>query len=308
MGLHSAITAMSLYLISAFTLTVGSLAHAQKPASTAQSLPQLQTKKIVRFWNGNKSDARRDFETQLLRLILSATEGTDAKVTLVVDNTDYPRAQDEGAVLDNGSDLLVTVAGNVKFQKESIISLPHPIAKGLLGYRILITRTDRTEDFEKISDLTDLKKYTIGIPSTWADAALFRYNELPVIEKGNYDTLFTRLKNGDFDYVALGANEIELAFQNRAGSLGGLTIESNILIYYPFPLVFYVNINQPLLAKRISRGLKIIEANGQYQSLFDLHYGDILKRLDLNDRVFIELTNPELPKSLKGVSNRLVVD
>jgi ABC-type amino acid transport substrate-binding protein len=249
-----------------------------------------QMTKII-FWNGNKSPIRQRHELTVLEAVLDATGGAAA---LEVDPKDYPSAEDEGNIFNTGADLLVTVAGNEKFHGKEKIVLSQPIAGGILGQRILIVREDRLAAFASLDGAAGLKRLAIGIPSTWADANLFRANGYPVVERGSFDDLFIRLKAGECDYVALGANEVEEAYADRTEPLGGLVIEPSWMIRYPMPLVFYVSPDRPELAQRMQAGLERIMADGQMDTIFSAHYGAIRERLQLDQRRVIELFNPML--------------
>ncbi|MDG3086053.1 ABC transporter substrate-binding protein [Vibrio hannami] len=255
----------------------------------------IENQQTITFWNGNKSQVRQEHELKLLETILEATSD-DTEYQLINDPTDYPNAEDEGDIFNKGADLLVTVAGNKKFEGKAFIPVNVPIANGILGNRILIIREQDQEVFSTITE-TELKTLRAGIPSTWADADLFRYNGYNVVEKGLFEEVFQRLKNNEFDYVSLGANEIESIYYDMARPLGGLMIESTLKLYYPFPLVFYVHPVNRALATRVEKGLEIIIANGEYTKLFNQFYGDDIVRLELNTRKTFKLDNPLLPKS-----------
>jgi ABC-type amino acid transport substrate-binding protein len=160
--------------------------------------------------------------------------------------------------------------------------------------------------FAQINTPQQLQALPIGIPKTWADAALFRYNQYKVIEQGTLDNLFLLLKNGTFDYVALGVNEIEEIFKHRVVSMGGISIEPSLMLYYPFPLVFYINPNNSVLAERIDKGLKLIVTNGEHDALFSHHHGDVAERLHLRSRKIFTLTNPILPTAMADFSASLL--
>ena len=127
---------------------------------------------------------------------------------------------------------------------------------------------------------------------------MFRQNGYSVVEYGTFDDLFWLLQNRHFDYTALGANEIEEAFQQRAEPLGDISIEPSAMIYYPFPLVFYVNPGRPALAERVVAGLKAIMDNGDHDKIFNKHHGDVVQRLNLKQRKIFTLQNPILPEEM----------
>jgi hypothetical protein len=260
----------------------------------------------VYFWNGNKSPARQSYETALLQECLKATNEEYGSAKVLVDNIDYPRADDEANIFAIGADILVTVAGNIKFQDKQKLVIPQPLTKGLLGYRLLLVRDESLTKFAQIKQPQQLQALSIGIPETWADADLFRHNRYKVIEHGTLDDLFILLKNGTFDYVALGVNEIEEIFKHRAVPIGGISIEPSLMLYYPFPLVFYVNPCNPVLAERIEKGLKLIAYNGEHETLFSHHHGDVAQRLNLRNRNTLTLTNPMLPTDMAAFSASLL--
>ena len=260
----------------------------------------------VYFWNGNKSPARQRYETALLQTCVNVTNAEYGPVEVQVDNADYPCAEDEANIFTKGADVLVTVAGNVKFIDKQTLVIPQPLTKGLLGFRLLLVTDESLTKFAKIKQPQQLQQLSIGIPETWADADLFRHNGYKVVEQGSLDDLFMLLNNGTFDYVALGVNEIEEIFKHRALPIGGISIEPSLMLYYPFPLVFYVNPCNPILAERIEKGLKLIAINGEHATLFSQHHGDVAQRLNLRNRQIFTLTNPILPQNMADFSASLL--
>mgnify|MGYP006175988369 FL=1 len=260
----------------------------------------------MNFWNGNKSPIRQHYELDILHCLLTATEKEFGPFTLHNDVTDYPLAKDEGNVFNTGTDILVTVAGNTKFAQHHKIIIPQAIAKGLLGYRLLIIKQDKRDKFKQINTAKQMQQLTAGIPATWADADLFRANNYTVCEKGVFGEVFQRLKNNECDYVALGANEIEEAFTTMAEPLGDLVIEPTLMLYYPFPLVFYLNPKQVELAARVKVGLQYIINNGQLDAIFNKYNGNIVERLSLKQRKALHLNNPILPDEMRDFSPSLL--
>lgn len=253
----------------------------------------------IKFWNGNKTPSRQQYEREILDAALKATESAKGPYSIEESRTDYPLAEEEASVFrSKGFDIFGTVAGNQKLADEQKILIPLPLMKGILGYRILIVRKADAQKFAAIKSADELKKLRMGIPSTWADAGLFRHNGYPVVEKGSFDDLFQRLENNEFDYVTFGANEVTGVFTERAAKSGKLIIEPSLLVYYPFPLVFYVNPQQPALADRITDGVKTISANGALDKIFNRYYGEVLGQLNLAKRTRITLENPILPKEM----------
>lgn len=252
----------------------------------------------LHFWNGNKTSVRQAYEYQLLMATLQASGGEYASSTVVEDTTDYPCARDEGAILRNGSDVCVTVAGNPKFAQGDYLPVYQPLMFGLLGHRLMIIRESDQAEFAHLTNVQQLQQKIFGVPATWADAQLFRDNHCRVNEEGDLVATFRRLKAGECDYVALGANEVFATFKDVAQPLGGLTIAHSVQLYYPFALVFYVNPDEPALARSLELGLHNLASSGRFKQLFGDFCAAQLQLSQLSERREIGLHNPQIPKVL----------
>lgn len=250
----------------------------------------------IDFWNGNRSAIRQQYEREVLEAVLNATitEFGDFKITETL--TEYPGIQESLVFKEKNHHLFVTIAGNQKFKDDDMIVIAKPIAKNLLGYRIPIIQKKDAEKFRAISASEQLKELAHGIPETWSDATIFRHNGYKVTEEGDFDDVFERLVSGNFDYTAFGANEVRSVFENRAFKHETLSIETNLMLFYPFPLVFYVNPDMPDLAKRIDVGLEAIIKSGELDAIFDRYYANIVQVLNLESRTLFLLENPLIPK------------
>ena len=259
----------------------------------------MQKTSRVNFWNGNRSESRQIYERQVLQAILEATEEVWGECEIEETLDDYPGNQESLVFAEKGHDLFVTVAGNQKFKEGGMIVIPKPLTKNLLGYRLLIIRAEDAGLFAGISRSEELQKLNHGIPETWSDATVFRHNGYNVVEEGNFDDIFDRLQDKRFDYSAYGANEVLGVYEDRASKREGLIIDQNILLFYHFPLVFYINPNLPKLAERIRQGLQSIISTGKLDAIFNEHYGKITEQLNLNSRWVFKLDNPLIPDEFR---------
>lgn len=250
---------------------------------------------VIDFWNGNRSEIRQDYERQVLEQILTATESEYGSWEIEEDLTEYPGMEEATVFNEKGHHLFVTIAGNQKFNDDDMIVINKPLAKNLLGYRVPIIREEDSETFNSIQTPEDLQQLQHGIPSDWSDATIFRHNGYNVVEEGDFDDIFDRLESGRFDYSAYGANEVQGVYENRASKRNGLVIESNILLFYPFPLVFYVNPDMPELAERVELGLQRMTESGVLDNIFEEYYADIVNELNMDQRILFTLENPLIP-------------
>lgn len=256
---------------------------------------------MVDLWNGNRSQIRQVYEKEVLIAVLKATEDDYGPWEVTETLDEYPGDEEALVFSEKGHDLFVTIAGNQKFGEDDMIVISKPMTKNLLGYRIPIIRESDLDKFQNISNKEEVQKLNHGIPLTWSDAVIFRENGYQVVEDGDFDDIFERLENELFDYSAYGVNEVVSIFENRASRRSGLTIDQNLLFFYPFPLVFYVNPNLPELAARVEEGMKRIIDSGELDTIFDSYYGDVVEKLNLKDRKLIILDNPLIPDEFRDL-------
>ena len=266
----------NLTVIFMIVVVMSSFTYAVADASeTGSSESGIQKKQTLDFWNGNRSAVRQDYEREVLKAILEATDQKWGAIEIEESLEEYPGNEESLVFTEKGHDLFVTIAGNQKFKEGDMIVIPHPLAKNLLGYRVPIIRKEDAGLFEGVNKPEDIQKLKHGIPETWSDATIFRHNGYRVVEKGSFDDIFDRLQNGLFDYSAYGANEV---------------------------LGVYENPDLPKLAERIEQGLQKIIASGKLDALFEAHYGDNIEQLNLESRLLFVLENPLTPKEFSDLT------
>lgn len=288
-----------LFIVPAVALAIVLVSFSGRKSGKDSSEPATQEPTIVKFWSGNRSEARQVYERKVLDAIMEATKAEWGPWQIEENLDEYPGDEESQVFKQKGQDLFVTIAGNQKFREDDMIVIPLLLTKNLLGYRVPIIREEDTELFSQIRKAEDLQKLKHGIPMTWSDAGIFRHNSYNVVEDGSFDDIFGRLKGGLFDYCSFGANEVLGVFENRASTHEGLIIDKNLLLFYPFPLVFYVNPRLPQLAERIEDGFQKIIASGELDTIFNQHYGNIGEQLNLDNRVLITLDNPLIPENFR---------
>lgn len=246
----------------------------------------------LKFWSGNRTEIRKNYEREILMAVLKATENEFGVYAIDEDTVELPGDEEAKAFSEKDYDVLVTVFGNRKFDKQDLFIIEKPLAKNLLGYRIPIVHSGVLDQFNSQAEVSNLKKLVHGIPNTWNDVQIFEENGYSVLEKGSLDDLFERLANKEFDYTTFGANEVISVFEARATTFNNLTLVNDLMFYYPFPLVFCVNPKHKSLTKRLAVGLESIENNGKLDAIFNSFYATLIENLKLNDREVIQLNNP----------------
>lgn len=282
--------------------TIMMISHNSNSEKSFKKLTNQHSKMTeIDFWNGNRSEIRQLYERDILEAVLKSTIDLFGNYKIIESFADYPELQESFVFSEKKHHLFVTVAGNQKFKAHEIIMISKPIAKNLLGYRIPIIKKSNATIFGKIKETQQLQNQLHGIPVSWSDATIFRHNDFKVAEEGDFETIFERLDAGKFDYVTFGANEVISVFESRAAKFKSLQIDSNLLFFYPFPLVFYVNPTMPDLAKRIDVGMQNIIDSGELNTIFNRYYANIVQILNLDKRTLIILENPLIPEEFANL-------
>lgn len=148
--------------------------------------------------------------------------------------------------------------------EQTLLPIPVSLLKEFGDYRILVIRPEDQHRFDEVSSLSDLRKFTGGIGSQWADVDIMRANDLPVVSAVGYERLFKMLAAKRFDYFSRGLYQVQREIEMRPK----FVMEENLMLYYPSPFYFFVNRSNSALADRIERGLRIAIEDGSFDELF----------------------------------------
>jgi hypothetical protein len=141
------------------------------------------------------------------------------------------------------------------------------LLKELNNYRLLLIRKNEQAVFSAVQSIDDLRKLRGGMGAQWTDASIMEYNRLPLVKAVGYGKLFKMLAAKRFDYYSRGLYQIqsEVNFYPELE----LQIEQKLMLSYPNEVYFFVNKNNPDLAKRLETGLQIAQRDGSFDQLFN---------------------------------------
>ena len=242
----------------------------------------------IRFWNGNKSTPRQRYEAELTRQLLSRINPC---LNLEIDHSDRLTAQAEADIFQEGKDLLVTVAGNPKFDGVEKRIISTPIAFGILGCRIPIYRRDQ-RDHILARSRTPFNQASIALPADWADVAIFQSNGCTVVPQTSLEACFEQVACGRADYLCLGANEVQAVFEAFGKAHPDLMIATDQVLYYPMPLQFYCHPDASTLQAQLTAALSEHQRAGDLFALFERHFGPQISALGLSRRRIHLMQNP----------------
>jgi hypothetical protein len=235
------------------------------------------------------TDTRSDYPRKLLQLALDKSGGN---YQLVASELKMPQGR---ALLQlaQGQDIEVAWSMTSRERERDLLPIRIPIDRGLLGWRIFLIRQADLARFAAINTLAQLQILKAGQGHDWPDTLILRANQLPTIGEAKYEALFTMLQGRLIDYFPRSINEIDEEL--RLHPAGNLAVEPHIALHYPAAMYYFVNKNNPALAKAIEQGLQRAMADGSFEQLFQTYHAALIRQANLPGRTVFHLNNPLLP-------------
>ena len=271
----------------ALALSIISLEIRAESKSSAQTAASM----VVRYYNRGEADAHHAYKFELIEKALKITRPEYGDY-LIEPYRLHPSAKRQPVMMSEGKQLnLIWASPGTHHTQGDVVAIPIDISKGFLGYRVCLI-TNNTPPFNSVKHLEDLRNIRIGQNKDWADTRIYQHNGIQPVSAFSYEGLFDMLSHDRFDCLALGANEVMLAYRAKKTTYTSLKVDSQLLIAYQYPLYFYVSKKFTDLAERIESGLKKLQKNGEFDQLFNKHFGNDIKALALDQRKIICLQSP----------------
>ncbi|MTI42619.1 extracellular solute-binding protein, family 3 [Roseibium hamelinense] len=249
-----------------------------------------------------RRDVEDNFAFQVLKLALERSGGDWNLVP-----------SEKGAMNENRAKLLIRRGAGVDvgwygtyaaLEKE-LMPVRIPIDGGLLGWRLFLIDGVRQSEFDKIQTLDDLRQLTLVQGDGWGDIAILEAAGMKV-DTGPYSDLFTLVGAGRADAFPRGVNEAFAEHENRVAEVPNLAIEQGIVVYYRYPMLFFVRNGNQELHDAIYGGLERAYADGSYRELFEHHPDNkvSLTTANLNNRRKFEIPNPYLSHETASIPEK----
>lgn len=253
------------------------------------SLPASAANKVIRV-NG-AADGNASYVLEILNLALAKA---DTRYELQLDNTPVTQARNMDDVASGRMDLL-WAATNIEMEKK-LLPVRIPLYRGLLGHRIFIISPASQARFDRVKTFEDLKQFSFGQGTTWADSDILESNGLKVVRTNKYPGLFYMLDGGRFDAFPRGVQEPWAELENNKNL--NLAVEKRIMLVYRMPLYFFTKHGNTQLAKDLEQGLNRAIADGSFNEVFFRHpiVRSAIEQANLHDRIMFMIDNPTLPK------------
>lgn len=262
-----------------------------------------------RYWDWGKTPKRDDYQVAALTLALQKTVPGYGpfSVERVVDIMSASRSRRE---VHAGRRLNVHAGPWRDLQAEDpverSIMMSTPVMGGLLGYRRLIVRRRDLPKFESITTAAPLKKLVAGQGRSWVDVPLLRQNGYRVVDSGNIATLIDMLVNQRFDYLPISVVEADFLMQQHPQLSDTLALVPGLMLYYPFPVMFYVSPREPMLAERLEAGLAAAKRDGSLDALTTRYFKAEIQQVKVSAGRCFVLANPMIPKTYVAEPLRLL--
>ena len=236
------------------------------------------------------NDSRGDFYVNLLKLAASKADAA-YEVQPALNTSGIMRAF---VRMGAGQGVDVMWAPATPQLDQGYLRIRVPLDKGVLGWRLFLVNQKDLDRFAAVRTLDELKAFSAGQVTEWADTDILRSNGLGVVESMQYKDLFKMLAVQRFQYLPRGIGEIQAEARNYAEL--GLTIEPHLAVHYPMCAYFFVARHNAELARQLETGLRRALKDGSYEKLFQQFNGQALQAARLDKRLVFELDNPIAPQ------------
>lgn len=237
------------------------------------------------------TDGNGRYSMAMINLALSKVS---TKYKLEVDSSVVTQARNIDDVATGRTDLLW--AATNQEMEDKLLPIRICLYKGLLGHRIFIINPASQPKFDRVKTFDDLKQFTFGQGTTWADSSILESNGLKVIRANKYQSLFYMVDGGRFDAFPRGVQEPWQELETNSNL--PLAVEKRIMLVYRMPFYLFTGKKNTKLAADLELGLNRAIADGSFDNIF---YNDpmvkaVLEKANLEERLVFNLQNPTLPK------------
>lgn len=217
----------------------------------------------------SKYDASHSYFIGLIKIALRETK-KEYGPTLV----EYTVPMQQGRAfmeLKVGKKIDIYWAGTSLERERDFLTIRIPLVKGLLGFRQGIIRKDFKNEFSKIKTLNDLKHYRACQGLHWPDSDILQAGGLRVTRNAVYENMFRQVIKFRCHYFPRGVHEGLSEMRSRTKAYPELMLYQDLIIYYPFPMYFFLNKKDKELGKRIQTGLERAISKGDFDQLIKEH-------------------------------------
>lgn len=206
------------------------------------------------------------YEVGLLEIALEHLDG-DHSLSLLPSGVNQSRAL--SMIVDGKAPYNIYFSGYSPSREATLRMVPIPLTRGLLGYRLLLTKRELLPEITLLKTVAQLKeRVTLGVNIGWPDMDILRHAGFQVVSGS-----VIRLMQGDrVQAIPIGLHERNIflsRFNTGESDVEPYMISHNQLIAYRFDSFFYVAKEDRKRAVLIKRGLENAYASGAFMKHFE---------------------------------------
>lgn len=171
-------------------------------------------------------------------------------------------------LLNQGHTLDVLHSMSSKTREEEFTAIKVPLLKGLMGMRLVFIDQKNKAAFDNAS-IEQIKAKMACQGRDWPDSDILEFNGFTVSRVLVLDAMFSMVAKSRCDYFPRGIHEIYPEFNAINSKYPNLMIYEGMMFKYHAPMYFFVGKKNHALAKRLTKGLKIIYQNGKLHALLN---------------------------------------
>ncbi len=179
-------------------------------------------------------------------------------------------------------------------REDDLLPIRIPIAKGLIGWRVLLTHKDKPFYKKAVTSLADLLVYSPVQGIDWPDTKILQANGFNVIGAQNHSEAASLLSRQQADFYPRSVIEA-LAELQQENADPDIRLKEGLALQYKAAMYFFVNKRNVTLARLLEVGLERAIEDGSFDELFYRYHGVMLEKLALEKITHFNLDNPLLP-------------
>jgi hypothetical protein len=262
-------------------------------APTAKRVaPSAQVMTYIHHAPESQTDIRYLYQWEVLETALEKTRPKWGDYRVLTSTVMTERREADEMKRATGKLNVMYLSTTPEFER-SLIAVHIPVDKNLGGYCVLMIRDGEQKRFSNVRTVDDLRHFSFGLGLGWIDVPILKANGFHVITGSSYDGLFDMLAYRRFDVLLRASVEVLDEYQ-QYGKPNHLAIEDSIILYYKLPMYFWFPRTDEgrRQAARVEEGMRMMMADGTYDSIFRRYERWKIERLHLKTRRILEIDNP----------------
>jgi len=266
---------------------------------------------MVYIYNSPESnlDNRYDYQWEILKAALEKTRLTYGDYVLKPSSPMTELRQVKELKKANGNLTVMYLGSSTEFE-QTLLPIRIPVDKNLSSYMVYLIRKENQSRFSEVMSLDDLRKFSIGLGLGWIDVDILRASNFNVVTGSSYEGLFSMLDKKRFDAFQRPIVQITEEYENHKKNMPDLSIEENLLFYYPLPMYFWFSKSNEgnILANRAKEGMLAMIEDGTYDTIFYKYHQQNVEKLNLKNRTVFSIENQLLSPKTPFDDTRLWFD